>query len=168
MNCFWKFIVLSLNSYINENVSLNIFVMCPNCPTCVSSLTIKLYQNYMDVFPIISHRFSFFWPKTVFLHYHSHRDLQWHSGWLLNAGPVLGDLYKVLTKVGGDVLGQRSVTKGRTVGGHAGSVVEIQDLLPAKYKTSTNHTLHHHTINVLYMAVSDIEQMFCYTNWIHR
>lgn len=99
-------------------------------------------------FPHNKPSISFFWPKTVFLHYHSHRDLQWHSGWLLNAGPVLGDLYKVLTKVGGDVLGQRSVTKGRTVGGHAGSVVEIQDLLPAKYKTNTNHTLQHHTINV--------------------
>lgn len=105
-------------------------------------------------FPHNKPSISVFWPKTVFLHNNSHRVLQWDSGWLLNAGPVLGDLYKVLTEVGGDVLGQRSVTKGRTVGGHAGSVVEIQDLLPAKYKTNTNHTLHDHTINVLYMALS--------------
>lgn len=109
-------------------------------------------QNYiyMHVFSIIS-------PKSVLLHYNSHKALQWDGGWLLNAGPVLGDLYKILTQVRGDVLGQRSVTKSCAVGGHAGSMVKIQDLLSAKYKTNINYTwrtrVHPHTVNVLHMAV---------------
>lgn len=86
LNCFWKFIVLSLKSYINENVSLNIFVMCPNCPTCVSSLTIKLYQNYMDVFPIISHRSAFSDQKLYFcitIHIETYSDTVVGS-WMLD------------------------------------------------------------------------------------
>lgn len=66
LNCFWKSIVWTINSNIIENILLNIFLLCPKCPTCVSSLTIKLYQNYMDVFPIISHRSAFSDPKLYF------------------------------------------------------------------------------------------------------
>ena len=60
--------------------------------------------------------------------------LQRDRVWLLKAGPVLGHLYKVLTQVWGDVLGQRSITEGCAVGGHTGSVIKVQNLLPAKIK----------------------------------
>ena len=69
------------------------------------------------------------WLDHIQLYY-----VQWARPlWSLDvAGPVLWELHEGIYHLGGDVLGQRSVTECRAICCHAATVVKVQNFLPTK------------------------------------